>query len=84
MILTSIFSDLSLLLRFTNNGTLVRADGTMIAPVVVCAGAQESGLLQLIAFCSWCLSGLGFGVTVEARKLEHSCPHTLEVKYKGS
>ena len=23
-------------------------------------------------------------VTVEARKLEHSCPHTLKVKYKGS
>ena len=22
--------------------------------------------------------------TVEARKLEHSCPHTLKVKYKGS
>ena len=24
------------------------------------------------------------GPTVEARKLEHSCPHTLNVKYKGS
>ena len=22
--------------------------------------------------------------TVEARKLEHSCPHALKVKYKGS
>ena len=22
--------------------------------------------------------------TVEARKLEHGCPHTLKVKYKGS
>ena len=24
------------------------------------------------------------GSTVEARKLEHNCPHTLKVKYKGS
>ena len=24
------------------------------------------------------------GSKVEARKLEHGCPHTLKVKYKGS
>ena len=25
-----------------------------------------------------------FGIIAEARKLEHSCPRTLKVKYKGS
>ena len=30
------------------------------------------------------LRGRGLVFTVEARKVEHSCPHTLKVLYKGS